>query len=177
MTDVTQYSLALFSLAREAGIDGKIGEELSALSTLISENPKYISLLDTPALPINERTALVDEALAPFDEYLRSLVKLLAEKRLGHTIPSLSKKYSELYDEHHGILRAEAISAVPMTEGQIKGLEERLSRDTEKTVILKNTVDKSILGGLVLRYAGLSEDGSLRHRLERIEKSLYEAKI
>ena len=177
MTDVTQYAAALFSLAREAGIDGRIGEELSELASLISENPKYISLLDTPALPINERTALIDEALAPFDEYLRSLVKLLAEKRLVHTVPSLSKSYSEMYDEHRGILRAEAISAVPMTESQIKRLEEKLSRDTDKTVIIKNTVDKSILGGLVLRYAGLSEDGSLKHRLKKIEKSLYEAKI
>lgn len=177
MTDVTQYSDALFSLACEAGREEKIGEELSALASLISKNPKYISLLDTPALHIKERTALIDEALAPFDEYLRSLVKLLAEKRLVHTVPSLSKRYSEMYDEHRGILRAEAISAVPMTEGQIKRLEEGLSRETEKTVIIKNTVDKSILGGLVLRYAGLSEDGSLKHRLEVIEKNLYDAKI
>ena len=177
MKDVTQYARALFSLACEVGREEKIGEELTALAAIISENPKYISLLDTPALSLPKRTELIDEALAPLDEYLGNLIKLLAEERLTYTVPQLAKKYSEYYDEHRGILRAEAISAVPMSEEQIKRLTEKLGAECGKTVIIKNTVDKSILGGLVLRYAGLSEDGSLRSRLKKIEKSLSEAKF
>ncbi len=177
MTDVTQYARALFSLAHEYGKEEKIGEQLIALARLISENPSYAALLDTPALPLSERVRLIDEALAPFDEHLVNLIKMLAEKRLAYTVESLAKKYSEALDEAKGILRAEAISAVPMTESQLLTLKEKLEKECKKTVIIKNTLDKSILGGLILRYAGLSEDGSLKNRLEKIEKSLKEAKL
>ena len=177
MTDLTQYAKALFSLACEEGREGKIGEELSALATLFCENPEYKTLIDTPALALGERISLIDEALAPFDEYIKSTVKLLAEKRLAHAIEALSKKYAELYDEKNGILRAEAISAVPMTELQLSALKEILEKKTKKTVIIKNTVDKSILGGLILRYAGLSEDGSLKARLDKIKSSIESARL
>lgn len=177
MTDVTQYARALFSLAREEGREEKIGKELELLSALINENPKYVSLLDTPALTLNERTALIDEALMPLDDYVRNLFKLLAEARLTYTLPKLSTCYRELLDESLGIMRAEAISAVPMTERQISALRKKLEDKTGKTVIIKNTVDKTILGGIVLRYDGLSEDGSLKYRLDKIQKSLFGAKL
>ena len=177
MTDTNQYAIALFSLAVEEGKAEKIGEELASLVALISEKPSYIKLIDTPALSLTERAALIDEALAPLDEYLKNTVKLLAERRLSYTLPSLLKKYSELLDEANGVLRAEAVSAVPMTDTQLSALKQKLERKTKKTVIIKNTVDKTTLGGLILRYAGLSEDGSLRHRLNTLEKSLTDAKI
>lgn len=177
MTDVTQYAGALFSLASEEGREERIGEELSLLSALIKENPKYTSLLDTPALSLSERTGLIDEALAPLDEYVKNLFKLLCEARLTYTLPELTESYSQLLDEKRGVLRAEAISAVPLTERQSAALKARLESECGKTVIIKNTVDKSILGGIVLRYAGLSKDGSLKNRLEKIKKSLYEAKV
>lgn len=177
MTDVTQYAKALFSVACDEGREEKIGKELSLLSALIRENPKYVSLLDTPALSLSERTGLIDEALGSLDEYVKNLLKLLCEARLTYTLPKLSESYDALFDESRGLMRAEAISAVPMTERQLSALKERLEAECGKTVVIKNTVDKSILGGLVLRYGGLSEDGSLKRRLEKIKKSLFLAKL
>ena len=177
MTDITQYAHALFSLATESGREDKIGEELSLLSTLIKENPKYSSLLDTPALSLSERASLIDEALSSLDEYVRNTFKLLAEARLTYTLPKLSDIYGELLDEKRGVLRAEAISAIPMTESQTEALKAKLQKETGKTVVIKNTVDASILGGLILRYGGLSEDGSLKNRLEKIKKTLFETKL
>ena len=43
---------------------------------------------------------------------------------------------------------------------------------TGKTIIIKNTVDKSILGGIKLRYLGKELDGTRKARLNAIEKSL-----
>ena len=48
----------------------------------------------------------------------------------------------------------------------------KLEGITGKTVILKNTVDESILGGITLRYSGTQLDGSLRSRLQKLERLL-----
>ena len=80
-----------------------------------------------------------------------------------------------LYDEYKGRLRAEAVSAIPLTEAQISRLTAKLSRITGKTVILRCTTDKSILGGIKLRYGGTQLDGSIKTRLDRFEAALHDA--
>ncbi len=177
MTTVTEYARALFSLAEEGGRAEKIGEELSSLVRIIGDNPKYTSLLDTPALTLPLRVALIDEALSPLDEYLLNLVKLLAERRLVHELPALLREYLAALDEARGVLRAEAVSAVPMTEAELLSITKHIETATGKTVALKNTVDPKILGGVVLRYAGIQEDGSLSRRLKMIAESLHKATL
>jgi F-type H+-transporting ATPase subunit delta len=51
-------------------------------------------------------------------------------------------------------------------------MKEKLAKMTGKTIIIKNTVDKSILGGVKLRYSGIQLDGSVKTRLDTFEKSL-----
>ena len=41
-----------------------------------------------------------------------------------------------------------------------------------KTIILTNTVDPSILGGVKLRYLGVQLDGSVKTRLDKFEDAL-----
>ena len=71
-----------------------------------------------------------------------------------------------------GICPAEAVSALPLTEEQLGAIKARLEDTTGKTIVLKNTVDPSVLGGIKLRYMGIQLDGTLRARLNAIENGL-----
>ena len=85
--------------------------------------------------------------------------------------------YAALYDEARGIERVEAVTAVAMTEKQLSALTNKLAALTGKSIVIRNTIDPTILGGVVLRYAGTQLDGSLRARLESFEKSLKDLVI
>ena len=172
MTDMKEYASALFLLAREEGMTALIYEELASLKSLLLENPDYVKLLDTPAMKKEERLALAETAFAGFSEYVRNVIMLLCEKHLAAGLPRLIDGYSALYDEECGILRAEAVTAVAMSDAQIKRLVAKLGAITGKTVVLKNTVDPTTLGGVKLRYAGNQLDGSIRAGLERFENAL-----
>ena len=69
-------------------------------------------------------------------------------------------------------MRVDAITAVPLTAAQSDKLAAKLSRTLSKTVIVKNTVDPSILGGMKLRYSGVQLDGSVKTRLDKFEDAL-----
>ena len=172
MTDMKEYASALFLLAKEEEKTEKIAEELEALKALLLENPEYTTLLDTPAMKKEERLALAEHAFAGFSEYLLNTVLILAEKHLAKGLIRLAELYFELYDESRGILRAEAVTAVKMTDEQINRLSARLGNMTGKTVVLKNTVDPSVLGGVKLRYAENQLDGTVKSGLERFENAL-----
>ena len=172
-----EFGKALFLLTEEVGTTERVYGESLAVREIVSESPEYLKLLDTPALSTDERLSLIDEAFAPFDEHLVNAIKLLVERRMAYTIPRVLVAYEDEYLEARGIVRAEAVTAVPLTEAQTAALKARLESITGKVIIIKNKIDPSILGGIKLRYMGIQRDGSVRGRLDDIRERLENTAI
>jgi F-type H+-transporting ATPase subunit delta len=177
MTGAGEYGRALFLLCEEEKSTERVLDELDALSELLKQNPTYTKLLDTPAVVKDERLALIDEAFSAFDENLKNLIKILAEARCTHLLPAVRESFDAEYCEARGILHAEAITAVPLTEAETKKLIAKLMAKTGKKVILKNKIDKATLGGVILRYGWVQLDGSVKTRLDKFEEALTETVI
>ena len=67
---------------------------------------------------------------------------------------------------------AEVRSAVELDEARRARLTEVLTRVIGKPVLLQTTVDKAILGSLVVRVGDELFDGSVRSRLEQAREAL-----
>lgn len=172
MTEAKGYGGALFELAEESGRTEVILENLKTVELAFVENPKYKTLLDTPALSKEERLSLIESAFVGADEYVLNVIKMLCEKRNVHLFGEIVKDFCARYDEARGIERVEAVTAVAMTDEQVGAMKSRLEAITGKTVVLANKVDPSIIGGVVLRYSGVQLDGSIKTRLDEFRKNL-----
>lgn len=172
MTASTEYGKALFEIAEETGRSDEILNDLGVIKQAFADSPDFVKLLDTPAIPKDERTALAERAFGTLDRNLTNLVMILAEKHLSYLLPKIYDEYSSLYDESRGIERVEVISAVPLSESQSKSLVSRLEKLCEKTVKLHCTVDPSVLGGMKVRYSGIQLDGTVKARLDSFRESL-----
>ena len=172
MSEAREYARALFLLTEEEGTTEAVRADAEIMSSAIRENPDYLKLLDTPAISLEEKLGLIDKAFSTLNTSLLNLCKLLCEKRCARLTERVAEEYFALYDQSRGIERVEAVTAVGLTEAQLSALSARLEKKTGKTVIITNTVDKSILGGMKLRYMGIQLDGTVKTRLDSFEKSL-----
>lgn len=172
MTAYNEYGKALFLLAEEEGKLSEIKADVEAVCAVLKETPDYIKTLDTPALSKDERLRLAGEAFATVAEHLKSLIMILCEQRRLYQFFEVSATYLSLYDEKMGIVKVEAVTAIPLNGAQSDLLRKKLEKETGKTVIIENTVDSGILGGVKLRYLGIQVDGSLKTRLDGFAESL-----
>ena len=172
MIDTVGYGKALFELARERGTQERVSEELGLAMRAFEENPSYVTLLDTPAVSTEEKLSLLKEAFGDAEEMLLNFLCILCEKRSIHLLSACAAEYGRQYDEARNLLRATAITAVPMTPQQQAALKAKLMRLTGKTVILENKTDEKLIGGITLRYGGVQLDDSIRHRLDELHRSL-----
>ena len=177
MINAVEYGRALFMLTEEAGNTEAVREDVIVLSAVLKENPDFTNLLDTPAVSKSERIGVVDTVFSSVDKNLINLVKILAERREAHCMLSVLDAYLAIYDEARGIERVEAITALPLTDSQKDRLKTKLEKQMGKKIIIENTVDSSILGGIKLRYMGIQLDSSLKTRLDSFERSLMETII
>ena len=171
------YGDALFMLAKELDEIDIVKNDFDTLSAAVEENSEYLKLLDTPSLSREERVNLVDAAFGTLNKNLVNLIKILAERRLVYLVSKIRQAYMLAYDEHYNIERVEAISAIPLTSEQINKLQLKLEKVTQKQIVVTNTIDSSILGGMKLRYLGIQLDGSIKTKLDNFEKSLKDLVI
>ena len=172
-----EYGRAYFMLTEELSLTESSREDVLVLRGVLDGEEKYLPLLDTPALDTEERLALIDGAFGSLDGYLVNLIKLLSERRCAYLLPRVIEVFLSLYDRSHDIERVEAITAVAMSEEQLERLRARLEEKTGKTVIISNTIDPTLLGGIKLRYMGIQLDGSLKSRLDGLAKGLTGAVV
>lgn len=175
MIDTASYGKALFQLAQENGSDVRVLDELGAVQQLLQENPSYALLLDTPAVSQDEKHGLLNEAFGQFDPMLLNFLCLLCDRRAFYQLPACRTAYRACFDEAHDIVRAEAITAVPMQDKQRSALKAKLEALTGKNIVLKNSVDLALIGGITLRYGGVQLSDSIQSRLDRLRRSLDES--
>ena len=172
VNDATVYAEALFMAALEADSEQAVYTDVNSVVKAIQNAPEYIKLIDTPALDKAKKHGLIECAFRDVHELTVNLMKLLSDKSRFYCFEKIAHCYGKLYDAHNNILRGEVISARALTSAQMSTLTQKLCDQYGKRVVLTNTVDPDILGGLRLDIADTLIDGSLRSRLCNIEKIL-----
>lgn len=170
MTD--KYAKALFELASEENVCDILKNELEEISDVLGENPELIRILDCPGIDIKERQNIINDCFSVYHKYVLNLLYILTEKRAVHLFSNLVDAYKKAY----GIEHITAVTAVPMTEKEIRKLELVLQKKRNKNIELENKVDPSILGGIILKFPDSQIDASLKGKLEKAKYDLHKEK-
>lgn len=174
MADVREeYSLGLYSLAKEEGLTDSILSDVRLLSTVFKENSDYIKLMCAPNVQKEERVALVDSAFkGRVNQYTLNFLKILIEKGYFASVLSCCEEYVDLYNKDNGIEVVTAISCVPLSDSQREKLIAVLSKKLEKKIELIEKTDASLIGGIKLEMQGKLIDASLKARFDSIREAL-----
>ena len=175
MIDViaNRYAEALFQLSEEENITKEIYNELHDVVEVIKNNKELDNVLKSPLVAKNEKTQLIEALFNnKINKNLKNFLKILVEKGRISSLKSIELTFKELLNDKHNIIEGTVISAIALTEKQVKELEEKLSKKYNKNVTLENEVDQSILGGVLVRLGNTQIDGSVKTRLNNIKDQL-----
>ena len=175
MIDViaNRYAEALFQLSEEENISKEIYCELHDVVQLVKKNKDLDNVFKSPLVAKNEKIDLIEALFnEKINNNLKNFLKILVEKGRISSLQSIELTFKELLNEKHNILEGTVISAVALTAETVKELEETLSKKYNKNITLENKVDKSILGGVLVRLGNIQIDGSVKTRLDNIKDQL-----
>lgn len=167
-----EYGNGLYELAQEESCADEVLESLELAAGAFQDNPGYARLVQDPAIGKAQRLEMLDQAFAGVHPYVRNLLKLLCQRSALGLCPGCLEQFRARYYADRGILPVEAVSAVALTDEQQRALTEKLSAQLGKTILLRNTIDPAVLGGVKLRYEGLEVDGTAAGRLEALRRRL-----
>lgn len=164
-----EYAEALFMLAEESGKTDEYFSMLSDIRTLMCENPDYVEFLASPAIPLSERCAALDEAFGNMPEYILSFLKILCENSRIRSVCECVDEFEKLVMATSGQVFATVISAVELSEEQKTALCKKLEKVSGKKISAEYSVDKSLIGGLKIEFDGKTYDGSVKQHLSEVK--------
>lgn len=168
-----EYGEGLYALCAEEHIERDALRQVQALKTSFRENEDFLRLLGNMTLSKEQRVAILDDTLrGSVHEYVLNFLKLLVERGAIHEFAECADAYRACYNRDHGVVEAEVTTAQPLTDSQRQKLIEKLQGMTGKEVVIKEKVDASVLGGVLLQMDGKRFDNTVAHRLNAIKQAM-----
>lgn len=167
------YAEALFSVALELNQLDQYGQELDFVMESFKQHTDFYELYKTPRISNEEKKQIIEAVFqGKLSAEIMNFLKILSDKRRTNVIEAIVKDYHKLAHEHQNIVEAVAVTTVPLKNEDKVALEEKLSKMTGKKIILKNEMDQTIIGGMLIRMGDKVIDGTVQGRLSKLRESL-----
>lgn len=167
------YSEAIFELASEQNCAEAVFEELKSLKKIWCENPELAKLLREPTLSLSEKLSMTEKIFkGKVSETVYNFLCVLTEKGRADCLPEIADAYKEKWYEASGIAEVTVTTDAPLSDELREKLLKKLEKTYKKKILLKEKIDSSIMGGIVVNYGNTMLDGSVKTRLENVRKQI-----
>ena len=172
------YGQAFFDVAREGEKSQELCQQLQQVLEIMQANPAYFQIMTTPRISGQEKKALLEDSMGQqLDPLVLNFLKVLVDQRRFDQLFAIGEVVQSQLLESLGILRATAVTAYPLSEQEQEKLRIRLGEMTHKTIRLTCREDPSLLGGIRLEMEGKVLDGSVKAKLQDLERSLSQITV
>ncbi|MBT5578012.1 F0F1 ATP synthase subunit delta [SAR92 clade bacterium H231] len=166
------YAKAAFEFAADAGDLQGWSQSLSTAGA-VAQQPAVVKLLSSPSSTAAQQAAAVVEICG--DELGatgQNFISILSENRRLQLLPQISHQFEIMKANREKAVDVELVAAHEMDAEQQQKLSDALSAKLERKVNMQVSLDKSLLGGAVIRAGDTVIDGSIRGRLTKLAESL-----
>ncbi|QQY79179.1 ATP synthase F1 subcomplex delta subunit [Keratinibaculum paraultunense] len=166
-----RYAYALFEAGLELNKLDEFKKDLEIIVHTLDMEPQIQDILSHPKISKNEKKDFVSNVFGKMVcQEMINFLYVIIDKRRESYFMSISNEFKKLFNEHENILEVTAITAVPMDKKAQDRLKVILGNKMNKTINLRNVVDKDIIGGVLLRIENKIIDGTIKGQLESMEK-------
>lgn len=168
------YAEAVFNLATEHDRLAQWSGMLRLLAEVTSD-PRVATLAADPRVSKRHLAGLLlDICGARLNEDGKNLVRLLIENERLELLADITAVFEALRADAEGTIEVEAISAFRLSDKEIQNIAQAVKAKLGREVKLTSSVDRSLMGGVVIRAGDLVIDGSVKGRLHGLAAQLVQ---
>lgn len=174
-----RYALALLGIVddlrqKEPGAADRIAADLEGLFRLWRNDATFRSFVEDPRLDAGaqRRGAFAIIEKAGIGTEVRNLVGVLIQNRRLGQLPAVAAAFGAQLATRRGQQTAQVTTAHPLSDTQRAQIVARLTEAGFSGVQLQETVDPTLLGGLVVRIGSRLYDNSIKSKLQRLQYAM-----
>ncbi|MEO0904180.1 MAG: F0F1 ATP synthase subunit delta [Pseudomonadota bacterium] len=171
-----RYATAVFDLAKEGKAIKALESDVATLESAMAESADLRTLLTSPLYSREEQSGAISAVAKKMklSDTASNVLALLASKRRLFVLPQLLAVLQDMLSDERGEVTAEVTTAKALTKAQADKLAKTLKAQVGKSVTIKETVDESIIGGLIVKVGSKMIDTSIASKLNALQNTMKE---
>ena len=166
------YAKAAFEYARDHQALDAWSQALAMAGSIVIDR-QVAGLLGSPKLSSEQKVSLVADILGDnADDAFKRFLTTLADQRRLAALDAIADQFEHLSAEHEQRIDVTVVSAYKLDSKQKTKLGNALKKRLNREISITTQVDKSLIGGVILRAGDTVIDGSVRGRLNRLSEAL-----
>ena len=170
--EVAVYAAVLFDGAFEAGGQEavlEVRDQMVRVAGAMRTNMELSVALSDPGYTPEQRGELARNV---FNPVLLDVLAVLAERGDAALLPRVLENYAEQLQSKLNLCVVDVTTAVPLDDALRRIITEKAEADLDTNVVLRESVDKSILGGIIMSTNGKRIDASVASPLDHARNVL-----
>jgi len=173
-----KYAQAIYELAAEQSMLEQVEMELKLVESTIDKYSDLSILIYHPrVLPQAKKETLSKIFSSDVADIVLKFLMILVDKRRETVLPAIIREYVKLANEARNTVEAEVTVAMPLDINQQIALVNKLGLVTGKTIVLKTQIDKTIIGGVIVKIGDKLFDGSVVRQLQMLKRTLLNTEV
>ena len=169
---VSTYAEVLLQGARSENAVFDVATQLVEATEAIRSSSQLRATLKDTAYPLEVRTGLIKEIFKESSPALVAVLNVMVERGEVNLLTRVNRAYAELAEAELGAVIVDVTSAIELDDHLRDVIKNKLSRDFGTDILLREHVDPSILGGIIMSARGNRIDASMASQLERARVAL-----
>jgi len=150
------YASALFLTAAKSNALDKVESEIKAIVEASKKSPLFSQFIKDLSVPKATRVKAIAEIFADagFSDVTKNFLAVLADNGRLKYIERIAERFVDLTMEHKGEMKVVVRTVISLTKEEEKELKETLQDilGENKTILVEQKIDYSIMGGLVIEF-------------------------
>lgn len=167
-----RYAVSLLSLTNgDKALQDQVDQNLSEMSKLY-EDKALKKVLASPVVNPSLLKEVFENAANQLKSppLLREFLRAIVGANRSSFLPEIGEAFHSLLQKERGIVEATVVTAVALDQGEFDEIRAKVEGLLQKKVTLNTQIDKSILGGFVIRIDNSLLDMSLKTKLDNMTK-------
>lgn len=167
----SRYAKSLIDLAQEQGNLEAVKQDMEQFVDTLRTNGELQAVLKNPIIKQDKKRDVLD---ALFGRKMSSSVvaffHIMVKKGRAGILYATAREFIREYNEVKGIVHATVVSAAELSAKNLDGLQKVIASEINAEVVLRNTVDPSLIGGFVVKVGDKQVDASINGRLNMLKR-------
>lgn len=173
--EIAAYAGAMFDAANAAGGQDAVLEvrnQMEQILSIMHSDMELSSALSDSGYTPEQRNALVKAVFAECNPAFTEVMAVMAERGDAELLGRVSKVFAELLDTKLNVCVVDVTTVVALDDNLRHIITKKAEADLGKTVVLRESIDKSILGGIIMSTNGKHIDASVVSQLNHARNVL-----
>ena len=169
----TRYAKAFLEFSEEKNIFETVSGDVELIFNTFNASRELRLAILNPVISNSKKNDILTALFAnKIDGETLNFLQFLIDKNREEVLFDTLKRFLELRDEKLNIANVLVTSPVELSESQKEELKRKLAVYTGKNVKMNYRIDKSILGGFIVKIGDTVLDASVLHQLVLLRKKL-----